>query len=171
MKGRGIPEQLLRWINAFCSGRTATILVNGHTSESCSLPQAGLPQGSPLSPILFLFFNADLVQRRIDCQGGAIAFVDDFTAGVTGPTAESIREGIEAIINNALEREKRSGATFEADKTAIIHFARKPYKDDSAPFVIKGRKTTSRSSALSWTPSSSTKNTSPGRQPRGWRRS
>ena len=26
-----------------------------------------------------------------------------------------------------------------ADKTAIIHFARKPYKDDSEPFVIKGR--------------------------------
>jgi hypothetical protein len=32
-----------------------------------------LPQGSPLSQILFLFFNADLVQRRIDSQGGAIA--------------------------------------------------------------------------------------------------
>ncbi|KAK8036812.1 reverse transcriptase [Apiospora phragmitis] len=139
MKARGIPDQLLRWISAFCSGRTATILVNGHTSERRSLPQAGLPQGSPLSPILFLFFNADLVQRRIDCYRGAIAFVDDFTAWVTGPTAESNREGIEAIINDALAWERRSGATFEADMTAIIHFARKPYKTDSTPFTIKGQ--------------------------------
>ncbi|KAK8070343.1 hypothetical protein PG994_006959 [Apiospora phragmitis] len=139
MKARGIPEQFLRWINAFCSGCTVTILVNGHTSESRSLPQAGLPQGSPLSPILFLFFNADLVQRRIDCYGGAVALVDDFTAWVTGPTAQSNREGIEAIIRDAQDWEGRSGATFEADKTAIIHFARKPYKDDSEPFVIKGR--------------------------------
>ncbi|KAK8000511.1 reverse transcriptase [Apiospora arundinis] len=139
MKARGIPDQLLRWIKAFCLGRTATILVNGHTSESRSLPQAGLPQGSPLSPILFLFFNADLVQRRIDCYGGAIAFVDDFTAWVTGPTAQSNREGIETIIADALAWERRSGATFEADKTAIIHFARKPYKADPTPFTIKGR--------------------------------
>jgi len=139
MRARGIPDELLRWINAFCSDRTATIQVNGHSSEVQSLPQAGLPQGSPLSPILFLFFNADLVQRRIDSHGGAIAFVDDFTAWVTGPTAQSNRQGIEAIIKDALDWETRSGATFNIQKTAIIHFTRKSYKSDSQPFMIKGQ--------------------------------
>jgi len=139
MKARGIPEKLLRWIEAFCSERTATIQINGQSSEVRSLPQAGLPQGSPLSPILFLFFNADLVQRQINSHGGAIAFVDDFTAWVTGPTAQSNREGIKAIINDALDWERRSGAIFEADKTAIIHFTRKPYKSAAEPFTIKGR--------------------------------
>ena len=139
MKARGIPVDLLRWVEAFCSERTATIQINGQMSEVQSLPQAGLPQGSPLSPILFLFFNADLVQRQIDSQGGAMAFVDGFTAWVTGPTAQSNREGIEAIINEALDWEKRSGATFEAEKTAIIHFAPKAYKLDQGPFTIKGQ--------------------------------
>ncbi|KAI3014154.1 transcriptional regulator family: Zinc finger, CCHC-type [Aspergillus niger] len=139
MKARGIPENLLRWVEAFCSERTATIQINGQLSETHSLPQAGLPQGSPLSPILFLFFNADLVQRQIDGKGGAIAFVDDFTAWVTGPSAQSNREGIEAIINEALDWEKRSGATFEADKTAIIHFTPKAYKSDKGPFTVKGQ--------------------------------
>ena len=117
MKARGIPENLLRWVEAFCSERTAAIQINGQLSEVQSLPQAGLPQGSPLFPILFLFFNADLVQRQIDSQGGAIAFVDDFTAWMTGPTAQSNWEGIEAVINEALDWEKRSGAIFEADET------------------------------------------------------
>ncbi|KAK8036725.1 hypothetical protein PG994_015222 [Apiospora phragmitis] len=129
VKARGIPDQLLRWIRAFCSGRTATILVNGHTSESRNLPQAGLPQGSPLSPILFLFFNADLVQRRIDCYGGAIAFVDEFTAWVTGPTAQSNREGIEAIIDDALAWERRSGAAGN-HRTVCTSPVGEPDKDD-----------------------------------------
>ncbi|EAQ90175.1 hypothetical protein CHGG_06794 [Chaetomium globosum CBS 148.51] len=139
MKARGIPDELLQWTNAFCSERTATIQVNGYTSEIQSLPQAGLPQGSPLSPTLFLFFNADLVQRRIDSRGGAIAFVDDFTAWITGPTAQSNREGIEAIIRDALDWETRSGATFNVQKTAIIHFTRTIYKTDAQPFTIKGQ--------------------------------
>jgi hypothetical protein len=46
--------------------------------------------------------------------------VDDFTAWVTGSTAQSNREGIEAINSSATELEKRSGATFEADKTAFL---------------------------------------------------
>ncbi|KAI2811952.1 transcriptional regulator family: Zinc finger, CCHC-type [Aspergillus niger] len=139
MKARGIPEDLLRWVEAFCSERTATIQINGQLSETHSLPQAGLPQGSPLSPILFLFFNADLVQRQIDGKGGAIAFVDDFTAWVTGPSAQSNREGIEGIIKEAFDWERRSGATFEAEKTAIIHFTPKAYKLDREPFTIKGQ--------------------------------
>ncbi|KAM3550091.1 hypothetical protein ARSEF4850_008517, partial [Beauveria asiatica] len=71
MKARGIPEAWTRWVEAFCSSRTATIQVNGQTSDTQELPQAGLPQGSPLSPILFLFYNADLVQRRITWNGGS----------------------------------------------------------------------------------------------------
>ncbi|KGQ02847.1 putative RNA-directed DNA polymerase from transposo n X-element [Beauveria bassiana D1-5] len=139
MRARGIPEKLVRWIGSFCSNRTASILVNGHLSETQTLHQAGLPQGSPLSPICYIFFNADLVQRRIDANGGAIAFVDDFTAWVTGPTAHSNRDKIKAIVEEALDWEKRSGATFETDKTAIIHFTRNARKADAAPVMIRGQ--------------------------------
>jgi hypothetical protein len=45
MKARGIPEDLCRWVEAFCSERTASIQVNGQASETRKLPQAGLPQG------------------------------------------------------------------------------------------------------------------------------
>lgn len=135
---RGIPETLVKWIDAFCSERTATVVVNGQASEKRALPQAGLPQGSPLSPVLFLFFNADLVQDRIYAGGGAIAFVDDYTAWVTGPTADTNRAGIQAIIDRALDWERRSGATFEGEKTAIVHFTRCPQRSSNAPYTIKG---------------------------------
>jgi hypothetical protein len=65
------------------------------------LEQARLPQGSPLSPILFLFFNADLVQQRIDKNGGAIAFVDDYTARIVGKTAEDNMDRLQIIVQRA----------------------------------------------------------------------
>jgi Reverse transcriptase (RNA-dependent DNA polymerase) len=138
LRARGIPSALVRWIDSFCSQRTATIMVNGYTSERQDLPQAGLPQGSPLSPILFLFFNADLVQHKIDTKGGSMAFVDDYTAWVTGPTAAANRGPIEAIVEKALEWERRSGATFEGDKTSVVHFTRNPRRTDMIPVMVKG---------------------------------
>ena len=38
-----------------------------------------------------------------------------------------------------VEWERRSGATFEAEKTAIIHFTPKAYKSEQEPFTIKGQ--------------------------------
>jgi hypothetical protein len=142
LTARGIPPALVRWIDAFCSKRTATILVNGHTSEQQQLPQAGLPQGSPLSPILFLFFNADLVQHKINTKGGSMAFVDDYSAWVTGPSADANQEGIQAIIDRAIDWERRSGATFEGEKTILIHFTRRADRANTTPFIIKGKAVT-----------------------------
>ncbi|OAQ59004.2 endonuclease/exonuclease/phosphatase [Pochonia chlamydosporia 170] len=133
MIARGIPGGQVRWTDAFCSGKTACVVVNGHTSERRELSRSGLPQGSPLSPILFLFFNADLVQRKINANGGSIAFVDDYTAWVTGPTADDNRADIQSIIDDALKWEARSGATFEADKSAVIHFTRTAARSSDKP--------------------------------------
>lgn len=147
MKARGIPDKLIRWMDAFCSNRTACVVVNGHVSERQVLAQAGLPQGSPLSPVSFLFFNADLVQRKINARGGSIAFVDDYSAWVTGPSAEANRAGIQTIIDDALDWERRSGATFEADKTTIVHFTRNSERTSDTPFLIKGKEVKPKSSA------------------------
>jgi hypothetical protein len=139
LEARGIPQQLVRWVGAFVSARTASVVVNGHTSPTQPLPQAGLPQGSPLSPILFLFFNADLVQRKLNRKGGSIAFVDDYTAWVTGSSAEANLEGIREIVDHALDWEKRSGAAFESEKTTLIHFTRKPERSSTTPIMVKGQ--------------------------------
>ncbi|EAQ85633.1 hypothetical protein CHGG_06886 [Chaetomium globosum CBS 148.51] len=104
LKARGIPEHLVKWIDAFCSKRTATI--------ACS--------------------------TRSTRTEAAIAFVDDYTAWVTGPSAESNRTGIQAIIDKALNWEKRSGAQFEGEKTAIIHFTRNMERFSEQPFSVKG---------------------------------
>ena len=57
LRKRQIPEVIVRWIESFLSNRKAQILVNSFTSETAELHRAGLPQGSPLSPILFFILQ------------------------------------------------------------------------------------------------------------------
>ena len=137
---RGIPTDLIMWIRDFCKDREACVTVNGHTSKIQQLPQSGLPQGSPLSPILFLFFNADLVQKRYR-KGGSMAFVDDYTAWIVGDSAEENTRLIQNDILPVLETwEKESGAIFESSKTAFIHFTRNKgqERDSDKPLTFKG---------------------------------
>ncbi|KAM4055630.1 reverse transcriptase (RNA-dependent DNA polymerase) [Hirsutella rhossiliensis] len=64
----------------------------------------------------------NLVQRRISNNGGSIAFVDDYSAWVTGPTAES----------------NRDAAPHLKQKTSVIHFTRIAERDSDLPLIIKG---------------------------------
>jgi hypothetical protein len=59
-------------------------------------------------------------------MGGSIAFIDDYSDEVTGPTAETNRVGIQAVIDRARTWERRSGTTFVEDKAVNIHFTRHP---------------------------------------------
>jgi hypothetical protein len=132
-----IPDLLIRWVASFCSQRRASLVVNSFCSEEMDITYAGLPQGSPLSPILFLFMNADLVRVDITNCGGAIAFVDDYTHWVIGPNAdENTAQLQQHVIPRALKWATDSGATFEADKTSFIHFTRKPLANPSPPLPL-----------------------------------
>ncbi|KJZ72791.1 hypothetical protein HIM_07735 [Hirsutella minnesotensis 3608] len=84
-------------------------------------------------------YNGVCKERLLKAEGGSIAFVDDYSAWVTGPTAEANREGIQAIIDDALKWEARSGATFEADKTTIVHFTRATVRNSDKSFLIRGQ--------------------------------
>jgi hypothetical protein len=97
----------------------ACILVNRFTSEVQKLPQVGLPQGSALAPILFLFFNADLVQSA-PRNGSSMAFVDVYSAWITGPSAKDNTKTIQDEIMPMLKKwERTSGAKFKTEKNVL----------------------------------------------------
>ena len=69
-----VPLGLVGWIGAFLRDRQASLLV-GTTSISQPLT-VGVPQGSPLSPVLFLVFINGLL-RALTGQASVQAFADD----------------------------------------------------------------------------------------------
>lgn len=78
LQAKGIPMAARRWIRSFMEGRQASITFDDYEYQAVPLGNAGLAQGSPLSPILFEFFNSDLVDQPVDWDGGASAFIDDY---------------------------------------------------------------------------------------------
>lgn len=129
LRERRIPESLVLWVSDFCSGWTASITVNGESSDQIAIQHARLPQGSPLSPILFLFFIADLVKSVMNKSKGLIAFIDDYTAWVTGSEIESNTELLQkAIVPKLKAWAGNSGAVFNREKTVLVHFTRSSRK-------------------------------------------
>ena len=73
-----MPLWFIRIVQSFLLERSTTILINGEETSPRQL-LAGVPQGSPLSPILFLFYNALLLEalNQPDLCLSAIGFADD----------------------------------------------------------------------------------------------
>ncbi len=60
MRERKIPELIVKWVGSFISNRTTTLCLPGYNTD-CFSPHSGIYQWSQLSPILFLFYNANLI--------------------------------------------------------------------------------------------------------------
>jgi hypothetical protein len=77
LKRTRIPDWISNWTQSFLTDRETTLAFLRGVSESKSVTN-GIPQGSPVSPILFLFYNEELVQKCNDYgRASAIGFVDD----------------------------------------------------------------------------------------------
>ncbi len=64
MRERKIPKYIVKWVDSFISNRIMTLCMPGYYTYAFST-HTGIPQGSPLLPILFRFYNANLIDACI----------------------------------------------------------------------------------------------------------
>jgi hypothetical protein len=115
LKEKGIPAKARNWNRSFMEDRSASIKFNNFETAITPLADTGLAQGSPLSLILFIFFNSGLVDQPVNIGGGASAFVDDYFRWRVGRTAEeNIRKTQEEDIPRVEEWARRTGSRFAA---------------------------------------------------------
>ena len=80
-----------------------------------------MPQGSPVSPILFLLYV-----RNIIIEGGfQLSYIDDFSISVSSTSAEKNCRTLAALAAALLATAAANGIDFDPAKTELIHFHRK----------------------------------------------
>lgn len=121
----GIAGNIVRWVDSYLSDRQAMLVIDGRTGETHSI-QAGLPQGSPISLVLFILSVSGMFQCMEDRHSmlQAISFVDDIGLVTECDILEEGTQKLERIARDAIRWGLDNKVEFEVSKTEILVFSR-----------------------------------------------
>jgi ribonuclease HI len=140
LRKRQIDGRIVRWISSFLVNRTTTIRLNEYTSEPMDT-STGIPQGSPLSPILYLFYNADLLDNceDSDLRTSPIGYIDDVNIITYSDSTETNCRNLQAVYARCQDWERKHASKFNPTKYKLIHlFRRRRRHDMQCPLVLPG---------------------------------
>jgi ribonuclease HI len=127
LRKRRIPQAISNWVSDFMQNRETEIRLGDYTLESSKV-HTGIPQGSRISPILYLFYNADLLDicENITLRTSPSGFVDDVNILTFSKSTEQNCRNLERIHLACEDWATRHGSAFNTKKYDLIHFTRTP---------------------------------------------
>ncbi|KAM3547578.1 hypothetical protein ARSEF4850_009934 [Beauveria asiatica] len=125
LRKRRIDPKIIRWVASFLSDRSTTLKLQEYTAPSVPI-KTGIPQGSRMSPYLYLFYNADLVEDCKNENTEAVGYIDDVSILAVGPSSAHNCKTLKAIHHKAEEWAAKHGSKFAPAKYELVHFTRDP---------------------------------------------
>ena len=139
LKKRGIPKSMVTFVERMLTNRRTKIKFDDHISDHIEINN-GIGQGDPLSMLLYILYNADLLEIPDDDQTeDAIGYVDDIALLAVGNNFAESTHRLKHMMtkeDGGLQWSKEHNSRFEVSKSAIVHFTR---KSAANPDVENGR--------------------------------
>ncbi|KJZ70477.1 hypothetical protein HIM_10149 [Hirsutella minnesotensis 3608] len=145
LREQGWPSNLARWVGSFMQDRSARIRYQDIVTDSSPL-QCGLPQGSPVSPILFLLYTEPIY--RLGNSKGRFGYADDTAILCVGDSLDETSAEASHHVRELLSWGAANGISFDPDKTDVMHFSRT--KPKTASPVLHGEVEKRPDQAMRW---------------------
>ena len=117
----GIPVQILQWLREFLRNRTAKVRFNGTLSRSVPMHQ-GVPQGSVLSPLLFILYINDLASKLPEGNIYTM-FADDVAILARHRSIQKAAAAAQKAVDVVVEWSKEWRLTLNATKCEVSLFS------------------------------------------------
>jgi len=135
-----IDQNLFNWIKSFLAERTFQVKVGDALSESLEL-QNGTPQGSVISPLLFLIMMNDFPLNDDKEQVKNAIFADDSSLWKSGTDLHKIIKSLQTKLDLIQKWCEKWGFILSREKTIAVIFSRKRPEDLPPPnLTLNGEK-------------------------------
>jgi ribonuclease HI len=111
----GLNPRIIAWIHDFLTHRSFQVRINGIMCERIGRPKFGLPQGSPLSVVLWKVFISDIPIEKDDN-----IFMDDINYNIEEPSYEEAAETANFRLGILDFWAKKNGVIFDKEKTKVL---------------------------------------------------
>ena len=142
MTQKGLNGNIVNFVADFLSNRSIQVRVGAAMSSSYEL-QNGTPQGSVISPLLFLLMIDDIDEPE---DGVKLSlFADDSAAWKSGSNLAALTKDIQRYLDRLAEFFERWGFKLSVAKTVAIVFTRsRHFRSDDVKLTIDGSPVKSR---------------------------
>ena len=128
----GYAPELVNWTKAFLRDRKVHLSFNNITVEERDQP-VGVPQGSPMSPILSITYTLSLLHKMKSWNNSSLGmYVDDGILFACAEEWADVTKLLRARYTVCDKWLRHSGLAIEPDKTELLFF-QKPYEHNPLP--------------------------------------
>ncbi|KAG9126385.1 hypothetical protein FRC07_003632 [Ceratobasidium sp. 392] len=132
----GFSHNICDWVLSYLSDRYASFRIDSVIGPRIALSPVGIPQGSPLSPVLSSIYSLPLLVAFDGMEGVSVrAYVDDFTILAVSHSYASNVATLQAAADVAGTCLRDLGLSYEFSKCELIHFASRKAELASNPSV------------------------------------
>ena len=121
MSDMGLPEASRSWVHYFMNKRKTRLIIDGKVTQPRRV-DSGIPQGSPISPLLFLIYTGSLYRKIKETGAHVVGFIDDITIYKGGRDIDKNTATLSRVLQICHEWAQECHTEFDyGDKLGFLH--------------------------------------------------